>query len=570
MPNVFAVDGVVSGLTDFLKAVGPVRLGIMAGITGALIAFFSFLILRLAEPTYTPLYSNLDPDDAGRIVARLESLGVEHKLRGDGTTILVADDKVLRTRMAMAEEGLPSGGTIGYEIFDNREALGTTSFVQNINHLRALEGELARTIRALRNVEAARVHLVLPKREVFARDEKKPSASIVLRTLGAGIAPQQVKAIQHLAASAVEGLEPGSVSIVDQRGTLLASGDGKAEDGSMLTSALEERNAAFENRLRSQVEGILTSIVGPGKARVQVATELHYNRITQSSESFDPESQVVRSTQLSESTETSSESQSEETVSAGNELPETDLEPAEGPQSASQSSVVEETINYEISRTTTTEILEAGRIKRLSVAVLVDGIYTDEADGTQSYAPRSQDELDQISSLVKSAIGFDANRGDQLEVINLRFAPVEVPEAVSATEPFMGLYKADYLRIAEMVILGVLGILLILLVFRPLINGLMDGAGAGGVTAVAEVGEGAPAQLPSPDGTVAETAALTDGTGQPLEALPAPEGSVAQMIDIARVEGQVKASSVRKVGEIVQNHPEEAVAIVRSWMAQEA
>ncbi len=556
----------MSGLTEFIKAVGPARLGIMAGITGALIAFFSFLILRLAEPTYTPLYSNLDPDDAGRIVARLESLEVEHKLRGDGTTILVVDDKVLRTRMAMAEEGLPSGGSIGYEIFDNREALGTTSFVQNINHLRALEGELARTIRAIRNVQAARVHLVLPKREVFAREEKKPSASIVLRVMGNGIATQQVKAIQHLVASAVEGLDPGSVSIVDQRGTLLASGDGDSADGVGMTSALEERNAAFEGRLRKQVEGILSSIVGPGKARVQVAAELHFNRITQSSENFDPESQVVRSTQLTESVETNSESEGEEAVSAGNELPDSDLAGA-GPSSSSQSSVTEETINYEISRTTTTEIMEAGRIKRLSVAVLLDGIYEEQADGSQSYIGRSEEELTQISALVKSAIGYDEARGDQLEVINLRFAPIEAPEAIEATEPLLGLYKSDYMRIAEMVILGILGILFILLVFRPLINGLLEAPG----TAVATIGDGssdpvAP-QLAAPEG---EQAMLAEGGGASLEALPAPEGSIAQMIDIAQVEGQVKASSVKKVGEIVQNHPEEAVAIVRSWMGQEA
>ncbi len=563
------MDGVVSGLTEFFKAVGPVRLGIMAGMTGAMIAFFSFLIFRLAEPTYTPLYSSLDPDDASRIVARLESLGVEHKLRGDGTTILVADDKVLRTRMAMAEEGLPAGGSIGYEIFDNREALGTTSFVQNINHLRALEGELSRTIRALRNVDAARVHLVLPKREVFARDEKKPSASIVLRVLGSGVSAQQVKAIQHLVASAVEGLEPGSVSIVDQRGTLLASGDGDAADGAGIASALEERNAAFENRLRKQVEGILTSVVGPGKARVQVAAELHFNRITQSSENYDPESQVIRSSQTTESLETSSESEAGAAVSAGNELPDPDLEEG-APSSASQSSVTEETINYEISRTTTTEIMEAGRIKRLSVAVLVDGLYEEQADGTQSYTPRSDQEITQISSLVKSAIGYDASRGDQLEVINLRFAPVEAPDAIESAEPLLGLYKADYMRIAEMAILGILGVLIILLVFRPLINGLLEGPTTATVAAMAEGAEGAPAQLPGPDGTMPEQAMLADGSAEALEALPAPEGSVAHMIDIARVEGQVKASSVKKVGEIVQNHPEEAVAIVRSWMSQEA
>ena len=253
-------------------------------------------------------------------------------------------------------------------------------------------------------------------------------------------------------------------------------------------------------------------------------------------------------------------------MSAGNELPDSDLAGA-GPSSSSQSSVTEETINYEISRTTTTEIMEAGRIKRLSVAVLLDGIYEEQADGSQSYIGRSEEELTQISALVKSAIGYDEARGDQLEVINLRFAPIEAPEAIEATEPLLGLYKSDYMRIAEMVILGILGILFILLVFRPLINGLLEAPG----TAVATIGDGssdpvAP-QLAAPEG---EQAMLAEGGGASLEALPAPEGSIAQMIDIAQVEGQVKASSVKKVGEIVQNHPEEAVAIVRSWMGQEA
>jgi flagellar M-ring protein FliF len=230
---------------------------------------------------------------------------------------MVPKDKVTRLRMKLAEGGLPKGGGVGYEIFDKSDALGTTSFVQNINHLRALEGELARTIRAIDRIQAARVHLVLPERPLFSRETPEPSASIVVRVRGA-LEPQQVRAIRHVVASAVNGLKPNRVSIVDEAGQLLA--DGAAGDPASDGATGDERRAGFEKRMRNQVEAIVSSVVGVGRARVQLAADFDYNKVTQTSDKFDPEGRVLRSSQSrEESSATAGASDGQVTVN--NELP---------------------------------------------------------------------------------------------------------------------------------------------------------------------------------------------------------------------------------------------------------
>src|SRR5689334_19084589 len=336
--------------------------------------------------------------------------------------------------MRLAEGGLPKGGGIGYEIFDKSDALGATSFVQNINHLRAMEGELARTIKAIDRVQAARVHLVLPERPLFSRDKVEPSASIVLRVRGA-LDANQVRSIRHLVASAVNGLKPERVSIVDEAGRLLA--DGAASDDAAGAGA-DERKANFERRLREQVEGILTSVVGPGRARVQLTADFDLNRITQTSDRFDPEGRVVRSSQTRE--ETSSSDSKEGQVTVANELPgaQRGAEGAAAPRD--QNRKAEEIVNYEISRTTKTEVIESGRVNRISVAVLVDGVYTKNDKGDAAYQPREKEELDRIAALVRSAIGFDQKRGDQVEVVNLRFADAPAT-AISEPTGWMSMFQ---------------------------------------------------------------------------------------------------------------------------------
>ena len=579
----------MNGTFGFLRGLGPSRLIALAGVTVALVAFFAVIMMRVSQPTMALLYSDLPVSDSAEIVAKLEAMSVPYELKGDGTTILVPKTEALRLRMNMAEEGLPSGGSVGYEIFDDTSALGTTSFVQNMNHLRALEGELARTIRALDTVQAARVHLVMPERELFSRERQEPTASIVVKARG-GLGRSQAKGIQFLVASAVEGLNATNVSIIDETGTMIAGGN----DGTSLgSSSMDERQREYETRLRRQVSDIVTSVVGPNRARIQVAAELDFNRITRNSETFDPEGQVVRSTQTVEESSSATERDAQDGVTVGNDLPDAIGQGggADNATSNESNARVEETVNYEISRTTTTEIIEAGSVNRLSVAVLVDGTYALAEDGTQTYAARTPEELEMIGRLVRSAIGFDAARGDTVEVVNLPINDAVIdPLSDDAAElGFVDNIMAslDVMRLAELGALLVVTLLGVFLVARPLINKLTaPGVQQGGQAALADASASPAPQLPSPDmqQILAQAQAqgqevITSADGTPIAlADPTPEQQAAMMlednssamIDIAQIEGQVRESSIRKVGELVQSHPEESLSILRSWLHETA
>lgn len=561
----------MNGLLEFLKTIGGARLAAMGAVAVGLVGFFIFIMMRLSEPQMDVLYTDMTLDDSGAIVRELEAANIVYTIRNEGQTILVPSDKVLRLRLNLAEQGLPEGGMVGYEIFDKGETLGATSFVQNINHLRALEGELGRTIRAIDKVQLARVHLVLPTRVLFSREQAEPSASIVLRVRG-DLAAGQTRAIQHLVASAVKDLQPHRVSIVDETGRLLASGNNDSTSSAMFGS-LEERNAAFESRLERQISEIVTSIVGSGNARIQVTTELDYNRITQTSDTYDPESQVVRSTQTREETSAAQETADNDAVSVGNELPgANENQNQDEAQTSENASKTEETVNYEISHTTKTEILEAGRIKRISVAVLVNGLFTQGTDGKPVYAPRQQEQLDQIASLVRSAIGFDRTRGDQVEIVNLQFAPEAAADTLADAEAgFLNLTKEDYFYIAELFTLLVVSLLVLLFVVRPLIRRIVtpDGdtaaisGGPGQVATLAVDAAGNPIpRLTGPEGE--NIAVAEDGT--PF--LPIGESATATMIDATQAIGSMHETSLKKVGELVQNNPDEAIAIVRHWLSE--
>ncbi|MGI9383285.1 MAG: flagellar basal-body MS-ring/collar protein FliF [Methyloligellaceae bacterium] len=544
----------MNGVTEFVKALGPGRLAAMGAVAVGLIGFFVFLMLRLSQPQFAVLFTELAFEDSIEVVKKLEGMNVPHKMRQEGSVILVPKERVLRLRMKLAEDGLPAGGTIGYEIFDKGDTLGATSFVQNINRLRAIEGELARTIRSIDRIKTARVHLVLPQRRLFARKSAEPSASIVVKVRGS-LDKSQIKAIQHLAASAVEGLKPSRVSIVDESGTLLASGS-DGSDGA--TSAIiEEKNRAFEGRVRQEILEIVESVVGSGRARVRVTAEMDYNKVTQTSDLYDPEGRVVRSTQTREETAASTRPTTEEGVSVGNELPSAGNEATASRNEQENTSKTEEVVNYEISRTTKTEVVESGRIKRLSVAVLVDGIYTKGADGKPAYAPRSQDELDKITTLVRSAIGFDQARSDQVQVTNLRFADRDEPALADAGDgSFFSFSKTDYFQIAELVVIFIVSFLVLIFVVRPLVRRIV--APAEGQAAIADLTDAEGAKLlTGPDGA--------DNT----ETEPAPPPSAAsEALKHARVVGELQATAVAEIGGVVQNNPDEAVTIVRDWIQQ--
>ncbi|MEO1114558.1 MAG: flagellar basal-body MS-ring/collar protein FliF [Pseudomonadota bacterium] len=536
----------MNGIIEFIKTLGPARIAAMGAVAAILVGVFAFIILRVTAPQMTTLYNELTLEDSAAIVSQLESQGIQFQLTRQGATILVAKDQVARLRMQLAAEGLPTGGSIGYEIFDRSDTLGATSFVQNINHLRAMEGELSRTIGSLDRIKAARVHLVIPERQLFQRDRRPPSASIVLNVRGA-LGPGEIRAVQHLVATAVDGLDPDRVSIVDESGRLLASGAG-ASDEDMVSTSLQERTVAIEGRLRNQIEEILNSVVGPGRARVRVNAEVDFNRLTETTETFDPEGQVVRSTQTKEEA-TSSVSRNGQ-VTAGNQLPNAQVpQDDEGRDTAS---LTEEVVNYEISRSTRTEVVEAGQVRRLSVAVLVDGTYEPDGNGNSVYTPRPQETLDRIAVLVRSAVGFDDSRGDLVEVVNLQFALPPQDDLLAEGDGLFEFTRDDIIRFAELGVLFLITILLLLFVVRPLLRRIVTPE------------EKQPQELMiGPDGTlVVETDVPQD---EDME-----DEFVIEWLEQAKQEGAMQASSIAKVGDMIKDHPTEAVTIVRGWLDEQA
>ncbi|MZR30201.1 flagellar basal-body MS-ring/collar protein FliF [Sneathiella litorea] len=561
----------MNGLSQLLQSLGTVRVMILGGVAVGLISLIMLMATRISSPDYALLYGGLEPSDSAAIVSRLETENIPFQIGGNGRDILIPDDQVALVRLKMAEAGLPNGGSIGYEIFDSSDTFGTTSFVQNVNYVRALEGELARTIRALNNVSAARVHLVLPKREVFSRDKREASASIVLKLNGRGrLADDQIAAIQHMTASAVPSLSPSHISIVDENGNLLARGDGKETPGTGFSSQNDFKRIAYESHLKEQIEKLLEKSLGPGNIRAEVSAVMDFDQRTIHSETYDPDSQVVRSSQLVEENSSSNEGTSiDPAVSVANNLPEADADNGGGSNSKNAASRTEETVNYEISKTITTEVRESGPVRRLTVAVLVNGRSETATDGTRSYEPLSEEALTQVSRLVKSAIGYNEERGDVVEVVNMPFAEVIEnfsDEEVITDDIFMGLTKADLFKMGEMGVLVIVAILALLLVVRPLLNRALTAGGA--TPALAGPGGAAAAGVLGGGGSVPAIANGQGQAGNPAQSQTLNE--IDNMIDLDKVDGQVKTSALNKVSEIVDKHPDEAISILRSWLYHDA
>lgn len=569
----------MDALSQTLRSLGPARLAAVGAVAIGLIAFFAFVTTRLSTADMTLLYGDLDVTDSGEIATRLDELDIPYQIRGNGGAIMVPGDEVDRARLLIAQDGLPKGGSLGYEIFDRTDGFGSSNFIQNINRLRALEGELARTIGTIANVRQARVHLVLPERAVFSRDRQEPSASVFIRMRG-GLSGQQIVAVQHLVAAAVPALQPQNVSIVDDRGNLLARGtDG--ESGVMGLSTAEEMRRNYEMRLSQSLEELLARTVGVGKVRAQISADMDFDRVTTTEELFDPNSQVARSSQLVEETSESNEDDGVDPISVANNLPEADtLAPLGGATASNRTETLQETVNYEISRTVLNTVRDSGNVRRLSVAVLIDGTYEGsaegESDGQAVYQPRSDAEMAQIDALVRSAIGFNAERGDTVEIINMQFVTADEPMAGEEDGVLMGLDRHDILRIAELLVMAVVAVLVILLVVRPLLNRIMDigdgGAAAGdGYDALLPDSSSLPRALAGPDGQALPGAAELEmlESGGTLPTMADQEESRRSGINIDRVDGRVRESSVKKIGEIVDKHPEESISIIRNWIYQE-
>jgi flagellar M-ring protein FliF len=531
-------------------------LGIGAGVAAALFA----VTMGLGQPKAL-LYSNLDLKEAGSITQALDQANVKYEVKGDGSTIMVPRDQVASTRLMLSSKGLPTAASVGYEIFDNTSAMGQTDFVQQLNRQRALEGELGRTILGLDGISSARVHLVLPKRQLFEEEANQPSASVSVGVGGREPGPDQVRAIQNLVAGAVPNLKPDRVTVVDQHAKTLSGGD------TGMAAEADGRKTEVEQRIAKQVKNLVEGIVGAGKARVNVTADIDLANVTTQKVAFDPDGQVkVSESTTEENAKEGSTGGNVQTSSAARIPGGSPVDP--GGDTANASGKQESTTNYENSKVTTTEVREPGAVKKIAVAVAVDGVTgpADKKGKPGAYSPRSAAEMAQIEALVRTAVGYDKDRGDQVTVVNVKFPSAEDSEGVTAANPLMGFDKNDIMRAAELGVMGIVAILMMLFIVRPLLKGALGGGG--GPMAMLG-GPGATRMVTGADGQQMQIS-VDPVTGQQM-ALPAPGSEqLEQKIDIARIEGQVKASSVKRVAEFVDNHPEESVSIIRSWLHETA
>lgn len=562
----------MKSLLNNLQDLGTQRLLILGGVGLAVIVAIVGLSIGMSRSSMTVLYADLQKSESARIGQVLREMNIPFDIQNDGTAVLVAPDDARAARMRLAERGLPSGETSGYELFDDTGALGLTSFMQQVTKTRALEGELARTMQTMDGVVAARVHLVLPEREAFNRAASRPSASVFVHIEDSSAkAREKAVAIQRLVSSAVPGLKADDVSVLDQTGTILAA---QGDNGPLAARGIDLRRET-EAKMADTVSQLLTPYLGHGSFRVAVTAQLNMDRIVVAEESFDPETQIERSRHNVAESEESNDTSVDPPTTVSQNLPSQDVPNGAGAQSSSTTRRQEETINYEISSVRRERISEGGNIERVNVAILVDGVRGSGADGAEVYEPRTEEELQKIATIVRTATGFDQSRGDVVTVENVRFQERGMDLAAVGEPGFSEVLMRNMGTIVQSVVLLAIVGLLVMFGLRPLLSRLLATGRRRGDAAAAEL----LAQLPS-GGAGESRAALSGPQGESLpgtdngpKALPNgsdTERFVENMIQLKSVEGKVRESSIAKLGEIVEQNPDDAVAILRSWIYEEA
>lgn len=535
---------------------GAARIAMLVVAVVMLIGLISMIAVRGNAPDYGIVYGGLNEQEQAKIAQTLDALNVNYEVRSGG--VYVPKNRIPELRLKIAGEGIVGSSTAGYEIFDSQSSFGTTSLVQNINARRALEGELARTINSLPSVASSRVHLVMPKKKLFSRERIEPTASVTVNIGTRILNDEQVQSITHMVAASVPGLTPDNVTIIDNRGNMLSSGN---KSQSNLMNMQQKVQRQVETEYEHSIKRMLEKVVGPNKANVKVTAELNFDSIEEESEIFDPEKQVVRSEQRSEDRMTAKQTQPNQAAGASANIPGQEVGGGQAGSNEERQSA-EETINYEISKTIRRHVHSGGAIKQLSVAVLVEGHYSNE-DGIQKYVAYDENDIAKFETLVKTAIGYDEERGDLVEIVDMPFAQIE-EEIVE--EPLFT--KDDYFMIAEYSLIAIAIFLLMFMIIKPIlkatlpkndeVTSAMSGEVAAGGAAAGAGGPGAPAiniqgMETAPDGTPVNlpTNEIVDSDS---------------MIDLESVEGQVRESSIKKVVKIITENPEESTNVIRGWL----
>lgn len=518
-------------ITSLLSLFSKGRLGILLGVLLLSVLFFGSLIFWNSQPDLQVLFTGLSVEDAGEMAQRLKEKKIPYQLTHNGTTLLVPGEQVYELRLSLASEGLPRGGGVGFEVFD-RNNFGVTDFVQRLNYQRALQGELSRTIKQMKEIDQVRVHIATPRESLFLEDQKKPTASVFVKTrAGMALNASQVEGIVHLVASAVEGLEPGNISVVDMSGKVLSKRVSPHPIGQLTTTQLEYQQS-LEEGLRKKVQTMLEEVLGPGKAIARISTEIDFQQVVVTEEKFDPNT-VLRSEQRNVEKPSSD-------IKPGGTKPEASSEPKTaspvplGPPLAM--SLIErqnEIRNYEISKVNKQVRSPVGNIKKVSAAVIIDGLYKEEADAKgakeKKYTPRSQEEMKHLENIVKKAIGFSEERGDQVEVINLPFYWSTADEEVKVEKERV--FQKYLPMIYKPAVSLILVFLFILFVLRPLLR-------RGAVQALQTV---------------------------PLVPTPSPE-RIPNEMPPERTALPSSVSPKEHAFQIVQKDPSKAVGVLRTWL----
>ncbi len=438
---------------------------IIGSVLALMITGFVYLIAFADMVDYDYLFTNINEDDAGGIVNYLKEKNIPFKL--ESRAVMVPRQKVHELRMQLAAEGLPKGEGVGFEVFD-KQKLGTSKFVQDLNLKRALQGELARTISQLEKVEIARVHLVMPKKTLFKEDAVEPSASVVVKMKeNQKLTGDEVKSMIHLVSSAVENLNPKNITIIDSGGKMLSRAANENEESIFGSTPLEYKKNV-ERDLAGRVEEVVSHMVGSGKVVAKVTVELDFKKEEKTEEMFDPDQVVVRSERRIKEAR-----KNDENVAGG--VPGTQSNTPQGPETAgnqtSNSERERQLVNYEINKVVRHTVRAAGDVKRLSVAVLVDGTYEQkDVDGElqNKYVSRSPEELDKITALVKRVVGYSGIRGDEVAVTNV---PFETSILDSEESPQTFLEKYDFIpQVLRYGIILVLAMVMVFFLFRPLVE----------------------------------------------------------------------------------------------------
>lgn len=531
----------LNALREFVEKIGTRRLAVMGGVAATLLVGLAYLGLRAGTPQMAYLYTDLDPSSAQTIVERLQAENVPFQLSADGTAVMAPQDRLAELRMGMATERL--GGKIGYAVLDEEEPFGVSSSRARLNETRAVEGELSQSIQSLENVVSARVHIVMPERAIFAAEPRRATAAVTVKTRGR-LSGESVQAIRYLVSSSVPELSPESVSIIDQTGALLARA---GEAGAASGGDADERQQAVEAKLRQEIEQLLEPIVGAGKVRAQIAATIDRDQTREEASVVDPDRQAIARQVTVESSNASNENEAgAETASVAEQLPDANAVPPAGGGDTrrSQTNETSEDTTFENTRTNTVRVRSPGAVTRLTVAVMVDG----------GEGGLSQPQLQRLQRLVENAVGFDAERGDNVVVEAMPFSAVDAAAAQDGI--FSNLPTDQIFSVVKLLILAAVALFVVRMLRPRYERRLADG-------------ESAQAALPSPeDGSLALSADGENLGGS--AALPAPGGEPSQLeqeVALAEVDGRVKLSAIRRIGEAVTASPAEAASVIRQWMA---